>query len=85
MHLDDVLTRRTRASIEVRDRGLAAAEEACALMAGALGWSPGRAERELAAYIRWVAAQLAGEAEPDDDAAYRVLSEGDVSAYYASS
>ena len=76
MHLDDVLARRTRVAIEVRDRGLAAAEEACDLMAAALGWSPDRAERELAAYIRWVAAQLAGEAEPDDQAAYQALAEG---------
>jgi glycerol-3-phosphate dehydrogenase len=85
VHLDDVLARRTRVAIEVRDRGLAAAEEACALMATALGWSPGRAERELAAYIRWVAAQLAGEAEPDDDAAYHALAEGEMSADYESS
>jgi glycerol-3-phosphate dehydrogenase len=76
MHLDDVLARRTRVAIEVRDRGLAAAEEACELMAAALGWSPERAERELAAYIRWVAAQLVGEAEPDDGAAYQALAEG---------
>ncbi len=87
LHLDDVLARRTRVAIEVRDRGMAAAAEACALMAAELGWGADRAEQELGAYSRWVAAQLAGEAEPDDEAAYRALAkaDGDVSAGYGSS
>jgi glycerol-3-phosphate dehydrogenase len=76
VHLDDVLARRTRVAIEVRDRGLAAAAEACALMAAALGWNRDRAAQELADYIGWVAAQRAGEAEPDDAAAYRALRSG---------
>jgi glycerol-3-phosphate dehydrogenase len=76
LHLDDVLARRTRTAIEVRDRGLAAADEACELMAAELGWSPARRARELSDYIGWVEAQLAGEAAPDDEAAYRALAEG---------
>ncbi len=82
LHLDDVLARRTRVAIEVSDRGIAAAEEACALMAAVLGWDPDRAAQELAGYIGWVAAQRAGEAEPDDEAAYHALAGGDVSADY---
>ena len=37
-HLDDVLARRTRISIEAWDRGVAAAPTVAALMAGPLGW-----------------------------------------------
>ena len=38
LHLDDVLTRRTRISIETWDRGLEAAAPAARLMAEVLGW-----------------------------------------------
>ena len=38
LHLDDVLTRRTRISIETWDRGLEAAKHAARLMAEVLGW-----------------------------------------------
>lgn len=73
LHLEDVLARRTRVAIEVRDRGVAAAADACDLMAVELGWSPGRRDRELSSYLAWVAAQLASEAAPDDESAYRAL------------
>ncbi len=51
-HLDDVLTRRTRISIETFDRGTRSAREVAELMAPALGWDErpdqarGRALRE---------------------------------------
>jgi glycerol-3-phosphate dehydrogenase len=73
LHLEDVLARRTRTAIETRDRGLAAAPQAAGLMAAELGWSPQRTDLELAGYRCWVTAQLAGEAEPDDEAAHRAL------------
>ena len=38
LHLDDILARRTRISIETWDRGLAAASEAADLVAPLLGW-----------------------------------------------
>jgi glycerol-3-phosphate dehydrogenase len=41
-HLDDVLTRRTRISIETFDRGVGAAPEAARLVAGVLGWDEAR-------------------------------------------
>ena len=71
VRLDDVLARRTRAAIEVRDRGLAAAPHAAALMAPELGWGAARTEEEIVRYRNAVAADLAGQAEPDDLRAYR--------------
>jgi len=71
VRLDDVLARRTRAAIEVRDRGLAAAPHAAALMAPELGWDAARTGQEVARFRDAVAADLAGQAEPDDLRAYR--------------
>ena len=71
VRLDDVLARRTRTTIEVRDRGLAAAPRAAALMAGELGWDEERAGLEVSRYRDAVTADLAAQAEPDDLRAYR--------------
>ena len=49
LHLDDILARRTRISIETWDRGLAAADEVAALVAPVLGWDAAAIEREVAA------------------------------------
>jgi glycerol-3-phosphate dehydrogenase len=56
-HLDDVLTRRTRISIETFDRGVAAARPAAALMAGELGWDEERTVDEVDHYLRRVEAE----------------------------
>ncbi|MCD4524641.1 glycerol-3-phosphate dehydrogenase/oxidase [Nocardioides sp. cx-173] len=56
-HLDDVLTRRTRISIETFDRGVAAAPHAARLMAGALGWDDARVIDEVDHYLRRVEAE----------------------------
>ena len=56
-HLDDVLTRRTRISIETFDRGIAAAAPAARLMAGELGWDDAPREAEVAHYLRRVEAE----------------------------
>jgi glycerol-3-phosphate dehydrogenase len=69
--LDDVLARRMRAAIEVRDRGVAAAPHAAALMAAELGWDAARTGREVTRYRDLVAADLAAQAEPDDLRAYQ--------------
>jgi glycerol-3-phosphate dehydrogenase len=74
LHLDDVLARRTRMAFETRDRGLTAAPDAAAYMAGELGWEAEQAEEELARYRLLVAGQLAAEAADDDAGAYRALS-----------
>ncbi|MEJ7833739.1 MAG: glycerol-3-phosphate dehydrogenase/oxidase, partial [Nocardioides sp.] len=55
-HLDDVLTRRTRISIETFDRGVSAAPAAASLMAGELGWSEARVADEVDHYLRRVEA-----------------------------
>jgi glycerol-3-phosphate dehydrogenase len=46
-HLDDVLTRRTRISIESWDRGVGAAPVAADLMAVVLGWSGEQRDKEV--------------------------------------
>ncbi len=56
-HLDDVLTRRTRISIETFDRGIAAARPAAELMAGELGWDGARLDDEVDHYLRRVEAE----------------------------
>src|SRR5690606_32276501 len=50
LHLDDVLARRTRISIEAWDRGVSAAPVAAELMGEVLGWDAERREREVSAY-----------------------------------
>ena len=71
LRLEDVLERRTRLAITAADRGVGAAAPAAALMAGVLGWDAARVEREVQAWHRRVAAERAGEAEPDDERALR--------------
>ena len=66
LHLDDILTRRTRISIETRDRGLRAAQETARLVASPLGWSAETIERELEHYRARVAAEIDSQRQPDD-------------------
>jgi glycerol-3-phosphate dehydrogenase len=68
-HLDDALARRTHISIETWDRGLSAAAEAAALMAGPMRWQPGQTEREVEHYRTRTAAERASQdASTDQDA-----------------
>lgn len=69
LHLDDVLTRRTRISIESWDRGLAAAEVVAGLMGEVLGWSDEEIRRELAHYRGRVKAERDSQGMPDDHTA----------------
>jgi glycerol-3-phosphate dehydrogenase len=62
-----VLARRTHIAMETSDRGLSAAGEAAALMAGPLRWDSGQPAREVEHYRAAVAAQRAAE-EADSDA-----------------
>lgn len=66
LHLDDVLTRRTRISIETPDRGVAAAPVAAQIMSRALGWDETRTASEVAAYRLRVAAELDSQRADDD-------------------
>ena len=72
LHLDDVLARRTRISIESWDRGVAAAPVAAALMGEVLGWDAARVDAEVAHWVRRVEAELASQEQPDDASADRV-------------
>ncbi len=56
-HLDDVLARRTRISIETFDRGIEAAEPTAALMAEELGWDVAAKANEVDHYLRRVVAE----------------------------
>jgi glycerol-3-phosphate dehydrogenase len=68
-HLDDVLARRTRISIETFDRGLTSAEPAARLMGEVLGWSEAQIAREVEVYNARVAAERESQEQPDDQAA----------------
>ncbi len=68
-HLDDVLTRRTRISIETFDRGLGACEEAAVLVGGVLGWSDEQVGREIEHYRQRVTAERESQQMPDDETA----------------
>lgn len=68
-HLDDVLTRRTRVSIETFDRGVAAAPAAARLMAAELGWTQERTAEEVDHYLRRVEAERQSQLMPTDQEA----------------
>jgi glycerol-3-phosphate dehydrogenase len=72
LHLDDVLARRTRISIEAWDRGVSAAPVAATLMAEVLGWSKRRTETEVERYLARVEAEIASQQQLTDEAADRV-------------
>ena len=79
LDLDDILSRRTRVSIEAADRGRAAAAAVAPLVAPLLGWSEARAAEELDRYRRLRDAEAAAEEAQDDvaaAAAYRAALEG---------
>jgi glycerol-3-phosphate dehydrogenase len=65
-HLEDLLTRRTRISIETWDRGLSAAEPAARLVASALGWDEAQIQREIEHYRARVAAERESQEQDDD-------------------
>jgi glycerol-3-phosphate dehydrogenase len=69
LHLDDVLARRTRISIETFDRGLASARPAAELMGDVLGWSREDLEREVGLYEQRVAAERESQRQPTDEEA----------------
>ena len=72
LHLEDVLARRTRISIEAWDRGVSAAPVAAALMARVHGWDQERVDKEVNNYLKRVAAERESQTMPDDASADRV-------------
>ena len=69
LHLDDVLARRMRISIENEARGTRVAEAAAELMGAELGWTPERVEAEVATWYQRVEAERRANAAPDDPTA----------------
>jgi glycerol-3-phosphate dehydrogenase len=69
LHLTDILTRRTRISIEAWDRGVSAAPVAAALVAPVLGWDEERTREEIAIYLGRVEAERVSQTMPDDASA----------------
>jgi glycerol-3-phosphate dehydrogenase len=65
-HLDDVLTRRTRISIETFDRGTRSARECAELIAPVLGWDKDQIEKEVKHYEKRVEAERESQRQPDD-------------------
>ncbi len=68
-HIEDVLARRTRISIETFDRGIGALREVAELMAPVLGWSDEQIEREVEHYRKRVDAERESQRMPDDETA----------------
>jgi glycerol-3-phosphate dehydrogenase len=68
-HLDDILARRTRISIETFDRGVGAAAEVARLVAPVLGWSDEQVDREVEHYRKRVEAERESQRMPDDETA----------------
>lgn len=69
LHLDDVLTRRTRLSIESWDRAADVAVPTASLMAEVLGWSDATLKDEVAHYEARVAAERDSQTQLDDQTA----------------
>ncbi|GAA1975441.1 glycerol-3-phosphate dehydrogenase/oxidase [Amycolatopsis minnesotensis] len=69
LHLEDVLARRTRISIEYPHRGVDCAEQVAGLVGEVLGWSSETAAREVEIYNARVRAERESQTEPNDEAA----------------
>lgn len=66
MHLEDVLARRMRISIEYSHRGVDCAREVADVVAPVLNWSAADIDREVANYTARVEAEVLSQAQPDD-------------------
>jgi glycerol-3-phosphate dehydrogenase len=66
LHLDDVLTRRTRISIETAHRGEESAARVASIMGSVLGWDAAAWAREVEHYLARVAAERQSQKMPDD-------------------
>ena len=69
LHLEDVLARRTRISIEYAHRGVNCAREVAEVMAPVLGWDDAAVEAEVANYAARVEAEILSQEQPDDASA----------------
>ncbi len=69
LHLEDVLTRRTRISIEYPHRGVECAEEISDLIGAILGWDERTRRQEVDSYVARVRAERESQDRGDDAAA----------------
>ncbi|WP_405489578.1 glycerol-3-phosphate dehydrogenase/oxidase [Nocardia sp. NBC_00511] len=69
LHLDDILARRTRISIEYAHRGVDSADEVARLVAPVLGWTEADIDREVSVYTARVKAEIESQTRPDDASA----------------
>jgi glycerol-3-phosphate dehydrogenase len=69
LHLDDVLTRRTRISIETAHRGTESAGHAAQVMGAVLGWDAATRRGEVEHYLARVDAERQSQLMPDDTTA----------------
>ncbi|KOS56768.1 glycerol-3-phosphate dehydrogenase [Rhodococcus rhodochrous] len=69
LHLEDILARRTRISIEYPHRGVHCAEQTAHLVAPVLGWDAATVEQEIATYRARVDAEIESQSRPDDESA----------------
>ncbi|MGH3631621.1 MAG: glycerol-3-phosphate dehydrogenase/oxidase, partial [Sciscionella sp.] len=69
MHLEDMLARRTRISIEYAHRGVDCALQAAELMAGVLGWDKAEIQREVDIYRARVEAERESQTQSADQEA----------------
>ena len=73
-HLDDVLGRRTRISVDTSHRGTKSAQAVADLVAPVLGWGPEVVEREVSAYIARVEQEIASQRALNDEQAQTLRS-----------
>ena len=69
LHLEDILARRMRISIEYPHRGVDCAAEVAGIVAPILGWSDADCAREGATYLARVEAEVLSQTQPDDASA----------------
>jgi glycerol-3-phosphate dehydrogenase len=69
LHLEDILARRMRISIEYPHRGVACAREVAEVVAPVLGWDAEDIQREVDTYIARVDAEVQSQRQPDDESA----------------
>ncbi|ORV98774.1 glycerol-3-phosphate dehydrogenase/oxidase [Mycobacterium kyorinense] len=69
LHLEDILARRMRISIEYPHRGVDCAREVAEVVAPILGWTSADIDREVETYTARVEAEILSQAQPDDASA----------------
>lgn len=69
LHLEDILARRTRISIEYPHRGVDCAEQVAELVSGVLDWTPDMIATEVDLYRARVRAERESQSQSDDETA----------------